>query len=313
MRRAEGEATEPQPFPHDLNSWLQLLRKVGAEVLSDHATMTAAGLAFYSLLGIVPIMVSISALYGLMADPAAVLRFIHDLRGFLPSQAADVLADSLKASGVAFGLGFGLAISLLIVLWTAQWAASGLITALNIVFDTAEKRNFLLRQAAALAVALGGICFILAALLVVAILPVLRALFDVEFPYALFPVVRWPLLALLFMFGLSALYALAPSRARPRWQWLSWGAVVATLLWIAASGAFSAYASYAGTFNRYYGSLGGVAIFLFWLYLSGLIVLFGAEFEAELEARRLGRGEGAAKRVLKEREKNIGSGATADS
>jgi membrane protein len=117
------------------------------------------------------------------------------------------------------------------------------------------------------------------------------------------------LLALLFMLGLSTLYSFAPSRPRPHWRWLNWGAVIATLLWIGASAAFSAYASYAGSFNRFYGPLGGVAIFLFWLYLSGWVVILGAEIEAEVAAWHHGHRQSAAKRVLQEHEKHLGPGA----
>jgi membrane protein len=305
----EGDKTFTQPLPRTLGGWRELLRNIGREVLSDHATMTAAGLAFYSLLGIVPVLIALATLYGLVANSAAVQNLVAGLSGFVPAQAADLLSKSLKNSGKGFGLGISFAVSLGIVLWTAQWASSGLISALNIVFDAAERRSFLLRQVIALVVAIGGIIFIFLAIVVVVLLPAARSLFAIDVPYPLLLAIRWPLLALLFMLGLSALYSLAPSRPLLRWHWLSWGAVIATVLWIGASGAFSAYAGYAGSFNRFYGSLGGVAIFLFWLYLSGLIVILGAEIEAEIAAWRHGHRQSTAKRVLQEREKNLGSRA----
>jgi membrane protein len=306
MRRIGGRReARAQQLPRRRAEWVALLREVGREVISDHATMTAAGLAFYSLLGIIPVLVALSALYGLVADPATVRNMIEGLRGFLPGQATDLLASSLDKKSGGMGLGFGLAVSLGIVLWTAQWAASGLITALNIVFDTPERRSFLGRQLLALVIALGGILFVFIALLVVAVLPAVHAFSTFAVPYPALVAVRWPALALLFMLGLSALYSFAPSRPRPQWKWLSWGAVAATLAWIGLSSAFSAYAASADSFNKLYGSLGGVAIFLFWLYLSGLIILFGAEFEYEVEARRRGGEESEAKRVLKEREKKV--------
>jgi membrane protein len=306
MRKILGRKNTSEPVPRDLGHWLTVLRTIGGEVLSDHATMTAAGLAFYSLLGIVPILVAVTALYGLIADPTAVQNLIEGLRGFLPGQAADLLSGSLKNAGSGFGLGFGFALSLGFALWTAQWAASGLITALNIAFDTPERRSFLRRQLIALVVAVGGIVYVVFAIVVVALLPAARSISSLEIPYPLLLSIRWPLLALLFMLGLSALYTLVPSHSRRHWQWLTWGGVVATLLWIGASAAFSAYASHAGSFNRFYGSLGGVAIFLFWLYLSGLIVLLGAEIDATFEARRQGRGQSEVKRVLERREKKVG-------
>ena len=302
MAPAEREGAEEYSL---VGECISFLRDIGAEVLSDHATMTAAGLAFYSLLGIIPILVAFSTLYGLVADPSAVQNLIDALRGFVPPQAADLLSGSLKNAGNGFGLGFGFAVSLTFVLWTAQWAASGLITAMNIVFDTAERRGFFRRQLIALAVAVAGIVYIFFAIVVVAVLPAVRALSALKVPYPLLVSLRWPALAVLFMLGLSALYGIVPSRPRLRWHWVSWGSFVATILWIGASAAFSTYASSAGSFNRFYGSMGGVAIFLFWLYLSGLIIILGAEIDAELEARRFGRGQSAVKRALQRREKKV--------
>jgi len=242
-----------------------------------------------------------------VANPAAVQSLVEELRGFVPTQAANVLADSLKSSGQGFGLGIGFAVSLGIVWWTAQWAALGLLTALNIVFDAAEQRSFLERQLLALMVAIGGILFVFLAIVLVVLLPAAQAIFAIQIPYPLLLNIRWPLLALLFMFGLSALYSFAPSRPRPHSRWLNWGAVIATLLWIGASGAYSAYVSYAGSFDRFYGSLDGVAIFLFWLYLSGWVVILGAEIEAEIAAWHLGRRHSEIKRVLEERERHLAS------
>lgn len=284
MQQGDDDRTCLYPLPRNSGEWWRFLRNVGREAFGDYARMTAAGLAFYSLLGIVPVLIALSTLYGLVANPATVQSLVEELRGFVPAQAANVLADSLKSSDRGFGFGIGFVVSLGFVLWTAQWAASGLITALNIVFDAPEQRSFLRLQLIGLIVAIGGILFILLAIVVVVLLPAVQAIFAIDVPYPLLLKIRWPLLALLFMFGLSTLYSFAPSRPRPHWRWLNWGAVIATLLWIGASGAFSTYVSYAASFDRFYGSLGGVAIFLFWLYLSGWAVILGAEIEAEIAA-----------------------------
>jgi membrane protein len=148
------------------------------------------------------------------------------------------------------------------------------------------------------------------AIIIVAVLPAAQSILPLEIPYPILLSARWPLLALLFMIGLSALYTGAPSGSVRQWRWLSWGSVTATVLWVAASAAFSAYASNVGSFNRFYGPLAGVAIFLFWLYLSGLTIILGAEIDAEIDARRLGREQSGVKRVLAQREKNLGADST---
>src|SRR5215471_11275764 len=139
MQQGDDDRTYPYPLPRNSGEWQRLLRNIGREAFGDYATMTAAGLAFYSLLGIVPVLIALATLYGLVANPAAVQRLVEELRGFVTTQAANVLAGSLKSSGRDFGFGIGFAVSLGFVLWTAQWASSGLITALNIVFDAGEQ------------------------------------------------------------------------------------------------------------------------------------------------------------------------------
>ena len=194
MPQGDGDQTYPHPLPRNSGEWRRLSRNIGRKAFGDYATMTAAALAFYSLLGIVPVLIALATFYGLVANPAAVQSLVEELRGFVPTQAANVLADSLKSSGQGFGLGIGFAVSLGIVLWTAQWAALGLLTALNIVFDAAEQRSFLQRQLLALVVGAAA-----------------QAIFAIQVTYPLLLKIRWPLLALLFMFGLSALYSFAPA------------------------------------------------------------------------------------------------------
>ena len=96
-------------------------------------------------------------------------------------------------------------------------------------------------------------------------------------------VIRWPLLAIVGLIALAALYRYAPSRNEPRWQWVSWGSVGAMLLWVLASSLFSFYVSNFGKYNQTYGSLGAVVILLLWLYISALVVLLGGELNAEME------------------------------
>ena len=120
MPQGDGDETYPHPLPRNSGEWRHLSRNIGREAFGDYATMTAAALAFYSLFGIVPVLIALATFYGLVANPAAVQSLVEELRGFVPTQAANVLADSLKSSGQGFGLGIGFAVSLGIVLWTAQ-------------------------------------------------------------------------------------------------------------------------------------------------------------------------------------------------
>jgi membrane protein len=121
----------------------------------------------------------------------------------------------------------------------------------------------------------------------VAVLPAIIGLLPFgEFGKTVAAIVRWPILIVLVMVLLAAIYRFAPSRKEPKWRWVSWGAVIATVLWIAGSAAFSVYVSSFASYDKSYGSLGAVVVLLMWLYVSAFVVLLGAELNAEIERER---------------------------
>ena len=187
-------------------------------------------------------------------------------------------------SGPPATLGLSLVISVLVAIWGARSAMSTLITALNVAYAEEEKRGFIRFQVAAFGLTAAAIVFAAVALALIAILPAVISLLPLgEFGRTLAAVLRWPILVLLMMVGLAALYRYGPSRAEPKWRWVSWGAVAATLLWLAGSALFSLYVSKFASYNKAYGSLGGVVVLQMWLYLSAFAVLLGAELNAEME------------------------------
>jgi len=206
--------------------------------------------------------------------------------GIIPEESRAIITDQLAriTSQPPGSLGFNLIFSLAFALWSASAAAQTLMTGLNVVYDEVERRSFIVFYATALGLTLGGIIFALIALSLVAALPALIGL--IGFPPTIERAVtlaRWPLLAIGVMVGLAVLYRFAPSRELPRWQWVSWGAVAATLLWLAASVLFSWYVSNFASYNQTYGTLGAVVILLMWFYLTGYVVLLGGELNAEME------------------------------
>ena len=304
-----GQSPSPGAVPASSAPWLPAIRAALAEIFSDHLRLTAAGLAFYGLLGLMPALAAAAALYGLVGDPADLARLVDQARGLLPDEAASVLSGYLRDTPGKFGLGLGFAVSLLLVLWTAQWAASGMITALNIVFDETEKRSFLRRQIVALGISLGGILIMVCALALVALLPFALAARQGPELFSLLLLARWPLLAGILTIAIELLFLAAPSRARFRWQWVSWGAVSATILFLVASAGFSAYVAHVGSFGRLYGSMGAVVMLLVWFYLIGLAVLLGAEIDAAIDSCRTGRGPCELKRALRERQRAAAAAA----
>jgi membrane protein len=152
------------------------------------------------------------------------------------------------------------------------------------VYDEEENRGFLKLNAVALLLTVGAILFGVITLILIAALPALLGNLGLsELARNLVSYLRWPLLVVVIMLALAVIYRFAPSRERPQWQWVTWGAVAATLLWLIGSVAFSIYVSNFGNYNKTYGSMGAVVILLLWLYLSAYVVLLGAELNAETE------------------------------
>jgi membrane protein len=181
-------------------------------------------------------------------------------------------------------LSFGMIIGLLLTLWSANKGTKALITSLNIVYDEEEDRGFFKLNLWSLMLTVSGI---IGVLIVLGLLVALPALID-KLPLSsiaqeIFRYARWPLMASMVVVGLALIYRLAPDREQPKWRWVSWGSVIATLLWMFGSFLFSYYASNFGDYNKTYGSMGAIAILMLWFFLSTYVVLLGAEINAEME------------------------------
>lgn len=287
-RAGNGERGRLADTPQQINApgWRDILARVFADISNDNVSLMAAGIAFYALLSVAPAFTALVALYGLIADPAAVQAQVASLEGVLPPEARALVSDQLTAIVQAHtsSLSVGFVISMLLSLWSANSGTSALISALNVAYGENEKRNLLRYYGGALLLTFCGIIFGLVSLVLVAIIPAVIGWLPLgEVGRWLVGVLRWPLLLILFAAGLSVVYRYAPSRTEARWSWVSWGAGLATLLWIAGSVLFSLYVDRFATYNKVYGSLGAVVVLLMWLWLSAYAVLLGAELNAEME------------------------------
>ncbi|MDP8978193.1 MAG: YihY/virulence factor BrkB family protein [Actinomycetota bacterium] len=283
------QADRPGDIP--ARGWKDVAVRVKQEIKQDNVALMAAGVAFYAMLALFPALIALVTVYGLVADPAQVQSQMEAFTSTLPEDAASILIRPV-ASAAGSGqqsLTLGLAVSLLAVLWSASGGVGGLIKGVNAAYDEVDERNFFVRKGLALLLTLGGIVFVVVAIGVVAVLPaVLDMLGLASVAELAITVLRWPLLALLVMVALGVVYRLAPDRDGPKVRWVSLGAVLAAILWLLGSGAFSLYVSNFGSYNETYGALAGVIILLLWLFLSSFVVLLGAEInaEAELQTRR---------------------------
>jgi membrane protein len=284
--------------------WWRRLRWIWQAVARDNLSIMAAGAAYYSMLSIFPAMSVLVLTYGLVADPITIEHHIDALGGVLPAEALKLISDQLHALVTAptANLGVGLVLSVLFALWTATSASSAMMNALTVAYDGREKRGLLQFYGLAAAITVGLLLFAMISLFLIAGVPALAIEIPEPTPWDdIVPQLRWPLLAMLVVLGLGALYRVAPSRKRPTWDFLRAGTIAASLLWLARSAAFSLYASSFGSYDRTYGSLGAVVVLLVWLYFTGYVILAGAELN-----RAISQAEGkAARRARRQTDRRV--------
>jgi membrane protein len=159
-----------------------------------------------------------------------------------------------------------------------------MIDALNVIYGEDEKRSFLRLNLLSLVLTLGGLVFLLIAIATVIVLPLVFAWLGIEsFGQWAVAMLRWPAIMVVIALGLAVLYRHGPSRREAKWRWLSVGAVIAMLLWVAGSALFSWYLSNFADYNATYGSLGAAIGLMMWLWLTSIAILIGAEINAEIE------------------------------
>lgn len=274
------------PVQYSWRSWRRIARRAGGRALEQNLGLAAAGVGFYSLLGLFPAIAALVTTYGLLFDPNQIQSQFDALRGIMPAQAHRLIADQLHSASATRDstLGLGLAGAILLSFWGATRGTRALIIALNIAYDEREKRGFFALNLLAFGLTLFLILVLAAAIMATVAVPIMLNLVSLgAVPSALAAWLRWPLLALVGVLALAILYRFGPSRRAAQWRWLPVGSIVAGVLWLGASALFSFYVSNFGSYNATYGSLGAVIILLLWLYLSAYAVIFGAVINAETE------------------------------
>jgi membrane protein len=278
------DATSPAEIP--ATGWKDIRWRVYANIGDHRILALAAGMTYYSILAIFPALAALVAIYGIFTDAGSIAKHLDDVSGFVPGGAIDVAREQLtrvsSKSDRALGLTFLL--GLVISLWSANAAMKSLFDTLNIVYGEREKRGFFRLNAISLSFTIAGIVFVLSALAAVVAVPVLLNYLHLSnFSDLLIRIARWPAMFIVLALAIACIYRFGPSRAAPRWHWITWGSSAAALLWLGASALFSWYAANFGTFNETYGSLGAVIGFMTWLWISAIVILLGAELNAEME------------------------------
>lgn len=277
-----ARAGAPQEVP--ARGWWQILRRAFAESSADNVSMLAGGVAFFGFLAVIPALIALVSVYGLVADPEQVASTLDSLGSALPASAQALVTEQITSvvSASGGGLTAGLVVSALAALFSASSGTQNLMAAINIAYDETEDRGAVKLRAIALGLTAGAVVFVIVAIALVAVAPVVLDGLGTA-GRILGQVVRWVLLVGLVVVGLAVAYRVAPDRDAPRFRWVTPGSLVATLLWIVGSVAFSIYVDNFSSYNKTYGALAGVVVFLLWMYLTSYIVLLGAEINAEAE------------------------------
>jgi len=252
----------------------------------DNLSALAAAAAFYVLLSIFPTLTALVSLYGLVADPVMAERQVAAMQGVLPPEALKLVAAWLQAlvQGPTERFGIGLLISVVLASWSVWSATVMLMNAINICYGDEERRSFVRFNLEALALGAGLVLLGVAALTLLAAVPVLLDRLPVPGAWhAMISLLRWPILAGLAVVVLAIVYRYGRAQVLRTWKWFSWGATIATGLWLISSIVFSFYVSAVGSYDKTYGSLGAVIVLLLWFYMTAYVILIGAELNAEVE------------------------------
>ena len=265
---------------------LRFLVHVNAEIARDNLAHVAAGIAFYGLLALFPGISAAISLLALLIDPHVVMTEIDRLSHVMPDQAAQIVLKQVAAvtstgnAQLSFGFAFGLALTF----YSASKGMQSLMDGLNMAHNEVETRGFFRRYLIRLGLTLCMILGLFLGVSIAVVMPAVLAFLGVDhLPYGINADLRWPVLGALTLVGLRILYFIGPDHHRRTGGLLTWGTVVATALWVLASLGFSWYVSNFSTYNNTFGALGGVIVLLMWLWLSGLVILIGAEIDAALE------------------------------
>jgi membrane protein len=282
-----GRAERPTEIP--ARGWLQVAKRGWKEAKADQVPLLAAGVAFYAFLAIFPALIALVSIYGLFADPSTIANQLGSVTATLPEDARQVITDQVTMlASRRSALSIGLIISIVIALWSASAGISNLLTAINVAYDEEEKRGFVKKRLLSLGLTLGAIVFMMIMLAIVAVLPpLLKAVFGTGALRWVFQILGWLVLIVIVAVALAILYRLGPDRDAPRMRWVSVGAIVATVMWLAASIGFSIYSSTFGNYAKTYGVFAGIVVLLFWLWLSMYSILLGAEINAETEQQTI--------------------------
>jgi membrane protein len=286
---------------------LPTLKRTLSEFKEDNLTDWAAALTYYGVLSLFPALIALVSIVGLLLNPQEVTRALTDIVGQLgPTSAVETFQGPIQSvTSNTASSGLGLIFGLLAALWAASNYVGAFIRASNVIFEVDEGREFYKLRPLQMGITLAMLILLsIGAIAVVVSGPLASAVGSAigvgDTAVTIWQIAKWPVLVALVMLILAVLYYAAPNAKLPSFRWVSLGSVVAVLIWIVASAAFAFYVANFGSYNKTYGSLAGVVVFLVWLWLTNVAILLGAQLDAErLRDQQLQRGVPDAERELR--------------
>ncbi|WP_091230077.1 YihY/virulence factor BrkB family protein [Microbacterium sp. 3J1] len=297
--RSDRDAPHPEddqkpdaPTQLEKRSWRYILVKTIREFTADQCVDAAAGLTYYAVLSLFPALIAIFSLLGLFGqEGAAANAVIGILSDVAPADTVDALRGPLEQLSNAPGAGFALVSGILLALWSASGYVGAFSRAMNRIYEIEEGRPFWkLRPMQLLVTIITVVALTIAAVALVLSGDIAKSIGEAigvgESVAVVWSILRWPLLVFLVIFLVAVLYYTTPNAKQPKFKWISLGAVIAIVVLAIATVGFVLYVTNFSNYERTYGSLAGVIVFLLWLWIANLALLFGAEFDAELERGR---------------------------
>ena len=304
----QPERDEPRvhdPGVRDLSfrDWRAIFVRAFKEFLDDNGTMLASALAYSTFFAIPSVLLVAVGVFSLLVGPEGITTLMSHFSNVMPAEATKLLGSSLQRLQQNPSTGLTMTVvGLVLALWSTTGAMTTYMTALNLAYDRKDGRSFIGKRLMALGlVAIIGFAFLLVAVLLI-FGPSLEQLVASHAGAAsgaigwIWWIATWPILLAGLIAAFSTLLYLGPDVHHPRWHFLTPGSIFATVVWLAASGAFAVYTSKFGSYNKTWGSLAAVIVMLTWLWLAAIALLLGAELNAETErSRELRAGHPAAR------------------
>ncbi len=285
-QQAGQQAVPASQAPPAPAGWWTILKRTYGEVNKDRVLAVAGGVTFYGLLSLFPAVTVLVSLYGLIADPASIADHLRALGSVLPQGALQIIGDQVTRIVTAdqSKLSIAALAGLVVAVWSANSAMKAMMDALNIAYDADEQRSFVKLNLVSLGFTMAAIVGLIVMMSAIAVVPAVLQFFNLgRFGDLLLWAGRWPLVWVLSAAALAVLYQWGPSRTGVAWRWITPGSAAASIGLVLFSMLFSWYAANLADYNGTYGSLGAVIGFLTWMWLCAIIVLAGAELNAEVE------------------------------